>query len=99
MHKSFIKVEPALACLQDQVAFIVSPVLRPADFPTLFPNAWKWCHVLHNVIGFVLDFPVISSQLLYLLRGEYVFDYCVTFFIKVFQVLGYVSIRQIFIGG
>ena len=97
LHKASIEIKSSFSCLQDQVAIIVPPVLRLADFTTFFPDARQRCNILHYVKSFVFDFLVILLQLFNLLRGEYIFNHSESFLIKIFQVLGYVSVLQVFI--
>ena len=97
LHKASIEIKSSFTCLQDQVTFIIPPVLGLADFSTLLPDARQWCNILHYIIRLVLDFLVIFLQHFNLFRCEYIFDHSESFFIKIFQILGYVSVFQIFI--
>ena len=97
LHKTSIKIKSTFTCLQNQVTFIIPPVLRLADFSTFLPNARQWSNILHYVISLVLNFLVIFLQIFNLLRSEYIFNHSESFFVKIFQVLGYVPIIQIFI--
>ena len=97
LHKAPIKIKSPFTCLQDQVTFIIPPVLGLADFSTLFPDARQWCNILHYVISLLFDLNVIFLQLFNLFRSEYIFNHSKSFLIEIFQVLGYVSVFQIFI--